>query len=204
MEFTLFYKGPLKSNGGPRHKHEIRQALHPQLEELWRQEPLRNQRSLLWEKFEEWPDEDQVFAGFGQARHQGIWHKASVLESRGSALFAPLVSRKIHLICSLKILLLRPGEPGQVYHAGDLDNRMKTLLDALTVPDANQVAAARISGGDEQPCYCLLEDDSLITRLTVEGDRLLAPDGDPTSTVLAIVRAKIGHTRATPIAISLT
>ncbi len=40
MEFRLFYRGPLKSNGSREQKQEIRRVIHPQLAELWRREPL--------------------------------------------------------------------------------------------------------------------------------------------------------------------
>jgi hypothetical protein len=40
MRFTLTYSGPLPSKGNPAAKHDIRLALHPQLKNLWRQNPL--------------------------------------------------------------------------------------------------------------------------------------------------------------------
>ena len=39
MEFRLTYEGELKSNGSPKHKHEIRRALHGQLKQLWMTQP---------------------------------------------------------------------------------------------------------------------------------------------------------------------
>jgi hypothetical protein len=35
MEFRLVYEGALKAKATPKHKHGIREALHPQLKELW-------------------------------------------------------------------------------------------------------------------------------------------------------------------------
>ncbi len=40
MNFTLYYRGQLKSNGGPKEKHLLRKSFHPQLKTLWSQEPL--------------------------------------------------------------------------------------------------------------------------------------------------------------------
>ena len=57
-----------------------------------------------------------------------------------------------------------------------MDNRIKTLFDALTVPNHN--ANAGLNGepeADETPFYCLLEDDKLITEITITSDRLLEP-----------------------------
>jgi hypothetical protein len=61
------------------------------------------------------------------------------------------------------------NEPiGRVYQGGDLDNRIKTLLDALKVPDQGQVCEQ-----SEPNMHVLLEDDSLVTGLSVETRRLL-------------------------------
>lgn len=44
---------------------------------------------------------------------------------------------------------------------------------------------------DEDPFYCLLEDDSLVTQLSVEADRLLEPVRSKSEVVLIIrVRTK--------------
>ena len=43
MKFLLNYRGPLKSNGKPKDKHELRKYFHPQLEDLWKRLPLREQ-----------------------------------------------------------------------------------------------------------------------------------------------------------------
>lgn len=41
MEFTLFYRGELKSNGNSRYKQEIRRVIHSQMKNLWQLEPLK-------------------------------------------------------------------------------------------------------------------------------------------------------------------
>lgn len=51
-----------------------------------------------------------------------------------------------------------------------MDNRLKTLFDSLSIPNADQI----VDDPDlEEPIYCLLEDDRLISGLSVETDRLL-------------------------------
>ena len=98
--------------------------------------------------------------------------------------FVPIVASVLRTHCEVDLLLLRREEPGALItkpadeYGGDLDNRLKVFLDGLRVPqntdeipkDAQEPAAG------ESPFYCLLEDDSLITRFSVESDTLL---GDP-------------------------
>lgn len=57
--------------------------------------------------------------------------------------------------------------------AGDIDNRIKTLMDALKIPEGVSDAPEQ----DEHPFYVLLQDDRLVTRLSVESDMLLQPTG---------------------------
>lgn len=75
--------------------------------------------------------------------------------------------------------MLRPEEPGNLITAGgDIDNRLKTLLDALRYPkNANEIPVDVLPDVDENPFHCLLEDDNLITGLSVTTDRLLQPAG---------------------------
>jgi hypothetical protein len=99
----------------------------------------------------------------------------------------------MHLLAELDILMLRPGPPGSlVRHGGDIDNRLKTLLDALRMPSAAEITSGPNS--DETPFYCLLEDDRFITGLLVRTDRLLDAR-DPAEVVLTIkVRIHAGKT----------
>jgi hypothetical protein len=100
--------------------------------------------------------------------------------------FVPLVHSKLHLVADLKVTILLPGSPGQIIRrGGDLDNRLKTLLDALTMPDQNQTTNGSPDPG-EQPFFCLLEDDKLITGLGVKTDRLLQAGAGPDDVKLLI------------------
>ena len=73
---------------------------------------------------------------------------------------------------------MRPDYPGGVIESGDIDNRLKTLFDALRIPgpDTNELAGSTPQEG-ENPLYCLLEDDKLITHVAVDTDTLLKPTG---------------------------
>ena len=89
--------------------------------------------------------------------------------------FVPLVTNELDLLCGIEILLLRPDRPGSIVWAGDIDNRIKTLLDAMRIPEADENYSQMSPTSDERPFYCLLEDDKLITKVSVETDRLLQP-----------------------------
>jgi hypothetical protein len=93
---------------------------------------------------------------------------------------------------SWDVLILRPEQPGAISRGADIDNRLKTLFDALRYPDKSQEIPAdwRPVVG-EDPLFCLLEDDRLVTRVNVETDRLLAPrlPDEVTGTMRVQVRA---------------
>lgn len=167
VEFPLRYKGPLVPDGGPRDKHRIRRVLHPQLVNLWMQHPLLSDAAtvpLLGEQ-----DGRKLRA----TRVDWI----SLQHQKGKFRFVPLVSKCLNLVCSLDIQFLRREPPGSlVRHGGDIDNRLKTLFDAMRIPDEGQLIDADPQEGEE-PFYCLLEDDALITGFCVTTQRLLDPLG---------------------------
>jgi hypothetical protein len=101
--------------------------------------------------------------------------------------FVPLVSPELHLICELRIFLLKPEPPGTIItQAGDIDNRLKTLFDALRVPTAGEIPSKLEPHPDEDPFFCLLENDSLISKISVETDRLLTRTSTSTEVHLDI------------------
>lgn len=173
MEFMLHYRGELKSNGSPVDKHRIRQCLHPQLKELWKQPPLMHFKELLVPQ--------SAKKSFGVIRELGVFQ------------FAPLVSSKINFVAELEITLLRPGTPGNiVQRGGDIDNRLKTLLDALTVPPHSNALPKNIEPADgETPFFCVLDDDRLITKLSVYTESLLEATTSPSEVeLMMLVRTK--------------
>jgi hypothetical protein len=112
--------------------------------------------------------------------------------------FASLVHPNLHLYAELDILVLRPENPGAlISHSGDIDNQLKTLFDALRRPvDASEIPSAWSPAEDERPLHCLLDDDKLITRVSVDTDRLLVPEVDPKE-VHVTIRVSIKGTSAT-------
>ena len=176
MEFTLFYRGRLGSNGGREEKHGLRRKLHPQLMRLWNQKPLIDFRELF----------DLSNSG------SPLYLRRSV----GAYDFVPLVSHKVHLIAEIDITMLRPEEPGSIVsQSGDLDNRLKTLLDALKIPEPEALPNNASPDESEKPFFCLLDDDKLVTRLNVGTDRLLDVPGDDPSEVVLLLRVTTKQTK---------
>ncbi len=186
MRLRLIYSGELKASqqpdpntGQPKqvfHKHQIRKAFHAQLKKFWTQDSfLSSARAVpnyygvdtsvtdykkIWQ-----PDENQQVP-LNKAvanKHQEYGYK-----------FVPLVRKDWKLHCKLQILLLRQDGINSAVSAGDIDNRVKTIIDALTKPaHSNQLPVNEIPVEGEDPFYCLLEDDRLVTSLEVESDSLL-------------------------------
>ena len=94
--------------------------------------------------------------------------------------------------------MLRPAAPGELMHGGDIDNRIETLFDGLCVPPVDQIRWL-VPEPDEVPFFCLLEDDSLVTSLQVNKERLLRPpdptDKHPESRVDLLIAVNVRPTR---------
>ena len=81
------------------------------------------------------------------------------------------------LAAEMEILMLKPEPPGKIVNqSGDIDNQLKTLLDALRMPSStSELPRGESPKQGENPFFCLLEDDRLITKLSVTTDQLLTP-----------------------------
>jgi hypothetical protein len=88
----------------------------------------------------------------------------------------PLIRKTGGFTCALDILFLRRDNPGNIVaHGGDIDNRVKTLFDGLRMPETvSDLGGSQLDPQNEDPFYVLLEDDSLITSVSITTDRLLA------------------------------
>ncbi len=176
MKFRLTYAGPLFSsgndsrNGKADHKHDIRIVFHPQLKRIWDTVPfLKHGRSswpvVGWDSGIEEPTYDRN----SRAKEFQIrpWN------------FVPLVTQSMQFYCGIEILFMRVGGGSSILSQGDLDGRLKTLLDALSVPDDNQGYSTRKFPPSVNPLFVLLENDRQITKVAVETDYLLE-SVDPT------------------------
>jgi hypothetical protein len=165
MEFRLVYDGPLKSNRGVVDKHALRRHFHLQLQELVNRKAMAHFKRML--------EVNQAQATF---------------RAVGEYTFIPLITEKLNNVAELHITLLTPEEPGRsVTQAGDLDNRLKTLLDALRTPkNLGELPQGAKPEEHEKPFFCLLEDDALISGLSVVTDRLLVSAKNSTQVLLVI------------------
>lgn len=189
MKFTLIYSGPLRSTQSrssqakPQKTKEarklIRQMISPQMKNLW--ETDYNLKKLQWDA--RVPDGRQTFfsgpdspmykyyeAPPKDAPQDGFVDLSAPIE-RGGMAFRPLIRESLGLSCTLRIHFLRAGAPGRlVDKSGDIDNRIKTFIDALEMPPQH------LEGDEEAGInYPLLENDKLVRGLEISTDRLLLP-----------------------------
>lgn len=193
MEFRLVYEGSLKASGNKAthvsEKHSIRKQIHKQLAQLFECNPV----------LKYWKTNPNTLGGNSTDGTVPYLDYLADTFSRCGYRFVPLVHRGEHMVCSLNILFLRRENPGDlILPGGDVDNRIKTLLDALRMPET----CNEIVGGpeaSENPFFCLLQNDSLVTQLKVNTDRLLVPlkDNQHPNEVVLIIKVKIGFTERT-------
>lgn len=191
MQFRLIYDGRLlgasRENTRAEHKHDIRRIFHKQLKRLW---SVNKHLREVAEHYPQGPDgsfrcEDNVYLQF-------IANKFTTGDYR----CVPLVTAELELACGLDILFLRYDQPGAtLIQSGDIDNRLKTLFDALRRPQNKQEIFGKPTEG-ENPFYCLLEDDKLIDHVSVSTDLLLEPERDRNDVHL-VIDVKIRTTNLT-------
>jgi len=162
LEFRLTYSGLLlgssRTDTRSQHKHDIRRVFHDQLMVLWQVSP----------NLREW----ELSSPQGQRVKTPI-ALASWLILNGVG-YVPLSWKGLGVACKLDILMLRPEAPGQtVISGGDIDNRLKTLFDALRMPLPGEIH--ELPGEGREPFFCLLQDDSLVNNISITTDLLLGP-----------------------------
>jgi len=109
MEFALHYRGPLSPKANAADKHSIRRHFQAQMKKLC-------------------TGEDSPFR-----YHPQNWQMDSI-KTVGAFDFVALVSLWNRLLAEVEITLLRPEAPGSIVSSGDIDNRLKTLFDAIKIP----------------------------------------------------------------------
>jgi hypothetical protein len=151
MEFCLHYDGKLKSNDNAKGKHEIRKHFHNQIHSLCASKQFKN----IFEPDHEGKrskDETPMFTEIGGKR---FWF---------------LVTEDLATVVDLKITILLPHPIGQIVkNGGDIDNRIKTLFDALRVPAVeSEIPSSDDFDYSQAGMYCLLQDDKLINRVSIQ------------------------------------
>jgi hypothetical protein len=140
---------------------------------LWRQKPLIENPKWL------------------EPRNRGHY---CLLRPFESYTFVPLVTEEMNALAELDITLLRPEAPGGlITQGGDMDNRLKTLFDSLTMPrHPNALPLVSVPGQEEMPFFCLLEDDNLVVDLALRTQQLLEPVTDTSLVdVTIVVRTRV-------------
>jgi hypothetical protein len=200
MKFILTYDGELPSSGNSSRKNkekwEIRKQFSPQLEHLWNTHP--GLKMALFRRYV--PQHSSFFQTdvhhLSTSAIQPAYPPKLVEENVidlcapkkvGQVEFRPLVRDSYALACSLKILFLRNEPIGRIYKGGDLDNRIKTLLDALQIPEPEQVP----EDASEQFMHVLLENDALVTGLAVDAQQLLNRPQKSESEVSLIIEVTV-------------
>ena len=184
MKFTLTFDGDLPSSGNkskPEAASRIRNAFHHQLAELWESHVILRQLARTARTSYQ-----------GEFRVSADYSPASLSDFRGSipdlmdgqtdlcgridiakiGSFIPLVRQSLYLACSVDVLFLRHEDPlNLMKQGGDLDGRIKTLFDGMTMPVAGSGYKGEKPTAD--PLYVVLEDDAFISDISIRTGRLL-------------------------------
>lgn len=175
MRFRLFYEGSfLSSNGDPQagqvdrrapHKHVLRRAFHKQLGHLWQSNRFLRETTVMGTMFGTDPGPTRPLVEVVRDAHPNVGFN-----------WVPLVCKQFSVDCRLDILLLRRDRPREgLLNSRDIDNRLKTLFDALKMPkDMGELGAVTPQAG-EDPFFVLLQSDDLVAHVSLETDELLDP-----------------------------
>jgi hypothetical protein len=171
MRFSLKYEGPLKSSNSRKthvaDKNRLRWYFSDQLERLI--ERGNFSRLPLNETYRAVKKRDLIGPVEG-----GI--KLNLKNVSGSSLsniwYFSAIDRSFDVACSLNVRMDRRERPGHLFetsgeNTGDLDNRFKTLFDALRMPHSEDEARPNEDDPAKSYCVCLFEDDSMVSNLTV-------------------------------------
>ena len=181
VNFRLIYTGPLPSgsngNSRKREKQAIRRALHPQLKEVFEFNKLSTDKLLT-------------------ANYMGI----EPFYQRGPYRCVPVLNMVEWGEVALDILFLRREAPGRLIQNADIDNRIKVLFDGLRIPSGPEELDNIQPTDCEDPFYCLLQDDCVITEMNVSTDRLYCPrkPSESMSDVHLVIRVRANCTYVGP------
>ena len=174
MEFTLRYEGRLTDAEARDQKHSLREHFHEQLREIWRSHNALSKinRSGLRRPVPSADDRFDLPRPLVQTDREAL--SAYLFRHEVSGItFIPLITYPMEAHCYLSMRMGRPTRPGSIlFGRGDLDNRIKILIDALRMP--HQVTELPDGAFGDREMFCLLADDNLVTRLVITSYRLLS------------------------------
>ena len=167
MRFRLLYEGPLRGNRRrSEEKDRIRLVFSRQLQQLWTD-----------------------YLPLSSLRREAEHYSAREV---GGRFFLPMAIKSLTFRCEVDILILSPSRDLGIIRNADIDNRVKTLIDALRLPtQRSEVSQVICENTVDHPVYVLLEDDSLITSISAKSDSLLGAssqeiDGCYARTIIAV------------------
>ncbi|MEM1287447.1 MAG: hypothetical protein AAGH60_03765 [Pseudomonadota bacterium] len=162
--------------------HEIRTKLSDQVLRLWMTEP--NLRS--WDVgYSTWGVEAP-----GKDQPRGLAREVFPLAfQRNGQSYGPLIPKRMKISCEVSINLFTVHTDEDLLSKGDIDNKLKRLVDALRIPTENVHPKP-----SDEPIFTVMEDDSQVTRLSVEHTKLFT---DPRGQLGQIAQIKV---RTKPIA----
>lgn len=170
MDFTLRYSGTIPSHSAKK-AHEIRCIFHEQLADYWS----RDTRLAKVKRDKIRPSQSTSRAihdvrGDKQKLGDDVADRYYYHEVAGVR-FLPLVTTWRFLRCDIHVRIYRYEgakaiRGGVLDLNGDIDTKAKSLLDGLRMPrDPNDAKAVTPHQG---LFFCVLEDDRLVTKLTIE------------------------------------
>ena len=201
MKFVLVWRGKLPASankGKPLDVARIRDDLSPQMSFLWdTHHALQVLKEYAWARNPNALRQVGILAtqnGPATPRQHGQMISGSMIDlcdwlPVAAKRYKPLVRKSLNLSCDLDILFLRQDDPGSlITQGGDLDGRIKTLLDALRIPSVQE---QNVSGPANADTYCLMESDTLVSSMNVETERLLFPDSTHPHEVHLIIEVSL-------------
>ena len=212
MRFRLVYQGELSASANKSKTPEvsrIRTKLSPQLEFLWQtHNALQVLANTAFVENPEKPNTNVIIDGvtrspreIAQRFPRNMISLCAPLQVGAANSYTPLIRKSLNLNCELSVLFLRQEDPGMlVTQGGDLDGRIKTLLDALRMPSKDEQQIAPPPNAHE---YCLMEQDALVSALNVETDRLLFPATGKANEVCLVIEVSVVVLRVVPYNVCL-
>ncbi len=154
MKFKLLYFGDILINPKKRSQHisDLRMQFHPQLKKLIGHSPWTHLGKYMMPNATKSPITTKHIGGID-------WN--------------PIITPNLKLLAEIDILLMHPEIIG--VPRSDIDNRTKTILDGLRCPQ-NAHEIGENTPKNIGPIYTLLDDDHLVTKLTVNTSHLLGTE----------------------------